>query len=74
MLTEDVPETLRIDRDNVTIIDGQVVVQSMTKLLGMKKIRDLGDTFIKRIDRLVKGNKYNTQKVELYLTGISLGR
>ena len=43
-----------IDRDKVIIIDGQAVVQSMTKLPGMDTICDLGDAFVKRIDRMTK--------------------
>ena len=69
MLTEDVPEPSQIDRDNVAIIDGQAVVQSMTKLLGMDKIRDLGDAFIKRIDRLVKGYSEGRIIFDRYITG-----
>ena len=43
-----------IDRDKTIIIDGQAVVQSMTKLPGMDTICDLGDAFVKRIDRMTR--------------------
>ena len=68
MLTEDVPEPPQIDTDNVIIIDGQAVVQSMTKLPGMDKIRDLGDAFIKRIDRLMKGYSEGRIIFDRYIT------
>ena len=69
MLTEDVPEPPQIDRDNVIIIDEQAVVQSMTKLLGMEKIRDLGDAFITRIDILMKGYLEGRIIFDRYITG-----
>ena len=69
MLTEDVPETQQIDRDNVIIIDGQAVVQSMTKLPGMDKIGDVGDAFIKRIDRVMKGYSEGRIIFDRYNTG-----
>ena len=69
MLTEDVPEPPQIDRDNVIIIDGQAVVQGMTKLPSIDKIRDLGDTFIKRNDRLMKGYSEGRIIFDRYITG-----
>ena len=48
-------EPPHIDKDNVIIIDEQAVVLSMEKLPGIDKIRDLGDAFIKRIEKLMKG-------------------
>ena len=41
-----------INREKVIIIDGQAVVQGMTKLPGMATICDLGDAFVMRIDRM----------------------
>ena len=43
-----------IDRDKVIIIDGQAVVQSMTKHPGIDTICDLGDAVVKRIDRMTR--------------------
>ena len=39
----------------VIIFDGMAVLQSMKKTQSMKKIMDLGEQFIKRIRRLMKG-------------------
>jgi len=58
-----------IDRDKVIIIDGQAVVQSMTKLPGMDTICDLGDAFVKRINGMMR--KYAEGRVifDRYITG-----
>jgi hypothetical protein len=42
-----------VERDKVIIIDGQAVVQSMTKLSGMDTIYDLGDAFVKQINGMM---------------------
>jgi len=62
-------EHASIDRDKVIIIDGQAVVQSMTKHPGMDTICDLGDAFVKRTDGLTR--KYAEGRVifDRYITG-----
>ena len=58
-----------IDRHKVIIIDRQAVVQSMTKLPGMDTICDLGDAFIKRIDRMTKWYTEGWVIFDRYITG-----
>ena len=58
-----------IDRDKVIITDGQAVVQSMTKLPGMDKICDLGDAFVKRIDRMTRWYTEGRVIFDRYITG-----
>ena len=44
-------------------------MQSMKKCPGMDKIRDLGNAFIKRIDRLMKGCSEGRNLFGRYITG-----
>ena len=67
-VTEDVSVT-DTERDKVIIIDGQAVVQSITKLHCMNTISDLGDTFIKRIDGITKSYTEVRVIFDRYITG-----
>ena len=58
-----------IDRDKVIIIDGQAVVQNMTKLPGVDTICDLGNAFVKRIDRMTKWYTEGRVIFDRYITG-----
>jgi len=58
-----------IDRDKVITIDGQAVVQSMTKLPGMDTICHLDDAFVKRIDRMTKWYTEGRVIFDRHITG-----